>query len=109
MGNKRCRICQDVQKNGEKGYFGFPSMKQKFTREKWLQVCEIPADTDTKKMSVCFRHFQAIDIEEYPNYIRLKKGMYDFKTICSVLNDKDVCFGKRHDKKIEVKAFFCNI
>ena len=74
MGHKRCQLCQVVQKNGEKGFFGFPSIKRKIAHGNWIKVCEIPADTDTKKMSVCFRHFEPSEIEEYPNYIRLKPG-----------------------------------
>ena len=74
MGHKRCQLCQVVQKNGEKGFFSFPSIKRKSTHENWLKVCDFPADTETKKMSVCFRHFQPSEIEEYSNYIRLTPG-----------------------------------
>ena len=74
MGNKRCQLCKVVQKNGEKGFFSFPSIKRKNAHENWLKVCEIPADTETKKMSVCFRHFEQSEIEEFANYIRLNSG-----------------------------------
>ena len=65
MGHKRCQLCQVVQKNGEKGFFSFPSIKRKSTHENWLKVCDFPADTETKKMSVCFRHFQ-LTSAKYP-------------------------------------------
>ena len=61
MGHKRCQLCQVVQKNGENWIL---------SHENWLKVCEITAETDTKKMSVCFR----CEIEEFTNYIRLKPG-----------------------------------
>ena len=76
MGNKRCFLCDTVQKTGEKGFFGFPSsIKQKNVREKWIEICQIPAETNTKNVAVCFRHFESNQIEEYSNYVRLKAGM----------------------------------
>ena len=77
MGNKRCTLCKTVQKTGEKGFFGFPSssIKQKSVRDKWLEICQLPAETSTKNLWVCFRHFQSTQIEEYSKYIRVKAGM----------------------------------
>ena len=75
MGNKRCILCKTVQKTGEKGFFGFPSIKQKNVRDKWFEICQIPAETSTKNLWVCFRHFQSTQIEEFSKYIRVKAGM----------------------------------
>ena len=75
MGNKRCKLCQKV---GTKGFFSFPTNKKGMaaTRGKWLEVCELPAETDTGKLYICFRHFQADNIEEFSNYFRVIPGKF---------------------------------
>ena len=59
MGNKRCILCKTVQKTGEKGFFGFPSIKQKNVRDKWLEICQITAETDTKNLFGLFPTFSS--------------------------------------------------
>ena len=84
MGNKRCKLCQKV---GTKGFFGFPTNKKGMaaTRGKWLEVCELPAETETGKLYICFRHFQAQNIEEFSNYFRIIPGniSHDFQSLWS--------------------------
>ena len=53
MGNKRCKLCQKV---GTKGFFSFPTMKLKEIRAKWLEVCELPAETDTRNLFIFKQH-----------------------------------------------------
>ena len=75
MGNKRCKLCQKV---GTKGFFGFPTNKKGMaaTRGKWLEICELPAETETGKLYICFRHFQANNIEECSNFFRVIPGKF---------------------------------
>merc|ERR1712001_602099 len=81
MVNKRCKLCQSVQKNGAKGYFSFPTIKRKPIREKWLKVCELPAETETRNVFICFRHFQLNNVEECSNYFRVMPDAVPSKEI----------------------------
>ena len=71
MGKKRCKLCPSV---GVKGFFTFPTAKRKHICEEWLKICDLPADTDTRNMFVCFRHFDSSEIEPSIGYFRAKPG-----------------------------------
>ena len=73
MGNFRCKLCQRVGFKGfSRGFFKFPTLpKRQKIRDQWLKVCELTADTDTRKLKICFRHFNSSEIEEYDNYLRI--------------------------------------
>lgn len=82
MGNFRCKLCQRVGFKGfSRGFFKFPTLpKRQKIRDQWLKVCELTADTDTRKLKICFRHFKSSEIEEYDKYLRINpcKTFYSF-------------------------------
>ena len=81
MGNFRCKLCQTVGTKGKsKGFFSFPPTKRQKIRDQWLKVCELTADTDTRRLKICFRHFNSSEIEEsdYGNYLRIKQSKTSF-------------------------------
>ena len=61
----KCIIC----KKGGKGQFCFP--KDVARREDWLKICDLPIDSCTKHLRICFRHFRLEDVAYHGSYIKL--------------------------------------
>ena len=83
---RRCILCKVT---GDKGTYRIPGQGpgNDEVRKKWLAVCGLQSDADTKNVRVCFRHFHENDLVPFMNHnhFRPKPGKIIIQDIIEFL------------------------
>ena len=62
--------CSFCKASGQKGFFRFPPDQ----RANYLSIAGLPPEDKADNLRVCFRHFQANDLNFVGNQLRIRKG-----------------------------------